>query len=81
MPDRFLPDKAIDLIDETSARVRMYKAPKGHATQKAFSELKSVQRDKEAALEERRYDEAADLRIREEELQGQLEQLRMGEAR
>ena len=63
VPDRFLPDKAIDLIDETSARVRMYKAPQATGLQKAFSELKAVQRDKEVALEERRYDEAADLRI------------------
>ena len=78
VPDRFLPDKAIDLIDETSARVRMYKAPRATGLQKAFSELKAIQRDKEVALEERRYDEASDLRIREEELQGQLEQLRMG---
>ena len=27
VPDRFLPDKAIDLIDETASRVRMYKSP------------------------------------------------------
>ena len=78
VPDRFLPDKAIDLIDETSARVRMYKAPKAASLQKTVSELKAVQRDKEVALEERQYDEAADLRTREEELQGKLEQLRMG---
>jgi ATP-dependent Clp protease ATP-binding subunit ClpC len=78
VPDRFLPDKAIDLIDETSARVRMYKAPKAVGLQKTVSELKAVQRDKEVALEERQYDEAADLRMREEELQAKLEQLRMG---
>jgi len=78
VPDRFLPDKAIDLIDETSARVRMYKAPKATGLQKTLSELKAVQRDKEIALEERQYDEAADLRMREEELQSQLEQLRLG---
>ncbi len=78
VPDRFLPDKAIDLIDETSARVRMYKAPRATNLQKTMSDLKSVQRDKEVALEERHYDEAADLRIREEELQSKLEQLRLG---
>ena len=78
VPDRYLPDKAIDLIDETSARVRMYKAPQARGLQKAFSELKAVQRDKEAALEEHRYDEAANLRTREEALQEQLEQLRLG---
>jgi ATP-dependent Clp protease ATP-binding subunit ClpC len=78
VPDRFLPDKAIDLIDETSARVRMYKAPQAKGLQKMFGELKTVQRDKEEALETRNYDVAADLRMREEELQEKLEQLRMG---
>ena len=78
VPDRYLPDKAIDLIDETSARVRMYKAPQARGLQKAFTELRSVQRDKEAALEEKRYDDAANLKTREESLQEQLDQLRLG---
>ena len=36
VPDRFLPDKAIDLIDETAARVRMYKSPQSVNLQRAF---------------------------------------------
>jgi len=78
VPDRFLPDKAIDLIDETSARVRMYKAPKAAGLQKTMSEIKAIQRDKEIAIEEHQYDEATSLRMREEELQSKLEQLRLG---
>jgi ATP-dependent Clp protease ATP-binding subunit ClpC len=74
--DRFLPDKAIDLIDESSARVRMYKAPQTKRLQQAIGELKSAQRDHELALEERRYDDADDLRVREEELQNEINVLR-----
>ena len=74
--DRFLPDKAIDLIDESSARVRMYKAPQTKRLQQANSEIKSVQKERELALEERRYDDAEDLRAREEDLQGEIDRLR-----
>src|SRR5512135_1663081 len=72
VPDRFLPDKAIDLIDETSARVRMYKAPQAKGLQKTFSELKTIQRDKEQAIEQREFDLATTLRVKEEELQEQI---------
>ena len=74
--DRFLPDKAIDLIDESSARVRMYKAPQTKRLQQAIGELKSAQRDRSAALEERRYDDADDLRVQEEDLQREIDGLR-----
>jgi ATP-dependent Clp protease ATP-binding subunit ClpC len=76
IPDHFMPDKAIDLIDEASSRVRMYKAPQTKDLQRAFAELKSTQKEKERALEERRYDDAADLRSREEDLLEQIERLR-----
>ena len=74
--DRFLPDKAIDLIDESSARVRMYKAPQTKRLQQANSEIKSVQKERELALEERRYDDAEDLGAREENLQSEIDLLR-----
>jgi ATP-dependent Clp protease ATP-binding subunit ClpC len=76
IPDHFMPDKAIDLIDEASSRVKMYKAPQTKDLQAAHSELKTVQKEKERALEERRYDDAADLRSREEDLLEKIEQLR-----
>jgi ATP-dependent Clp protease ATP-binding subunit ClpC len=78
VPDRFLPDKAIDLIDETSARVRMYKTPRAGNLKDSFQSLRTVQQDREAALEEARYEDAADLRERERELQETIEQLRLG---
>jgi ATP-dependent Clp protease ATP-binding subunit ClpC len=74
--DRFLPDKAIDLIDESSARVRMYKAPQTKRLQQAMGEIRAAQRERELALEERRYDDADDLREREEELQNEIDILR-----
>jgi ATP-dependent Clp protease ATP-binding subunit ClpC len=78
VPDRFLPDKAIDLIDETSARVRMYKTPLAGNLKETFESLRTVEQERELALEEARYEDAADLRERERELQEQIEQLRLG---
>jgi ATP-dependent Clp protease ATP-binding subunit ClpC len=74
--DRFLPDKAIDLIDESSARVRMYKAPQTKRLQQAMGDLRATQREREIALEERRYDDADDMRLHEEELQNEIDVLR-----
>ena len=58
VPDRFLPDKAIDLMDEAASRVRMYKAPNATTLRETFRELKSTQRQKEEAVEAKRFDEA-----------------------
>jgi ATP-dependent Clp protease ATP-binding subunit ClpC len=78
VPDRFLPDKAIDLIDETAARVRMYKSPLSGSLKESMQNLRGVQRDRKLALEESRYEDAADLRERERELKQTVEQLRLG---
>jgi ATP-dependent Clp protease ATP-binding subunit ClpC len=76
--DRYLPDKAIDVIDESASRVRMYKSPHARDLRRLFAELKVTQRSKETAIEERRYEEAATLRDREMELQERLEMMRAG---
>ncbi|MER3458202.1 MAG: NDP-hexose 4-ketoreductase, partial [Chloroflexota bacterium] len=78
VPERFLPDKAIDLIDESASRVRMYKSPQSSSMQQIYQELKVIREEKALAIEEARYDEAAELREREEELQAKLEQMRLG---
>ena len=78
VPDRFLPDKAIDLIDEASSRVRMYKAPYAASLREAFVTLKALQKEKEEALSMQRFDDAIDLRYREVELEQKLNQLRAG---
>jgi ATP-dependent Clp protease ATP-binding subunit ClpC len=74
--DRYLPDKAIDVIDESASRVRMYKSPHAKDLRRLFAELKVTQRSKETAIEERRYEEAATLRDREIELQERLDLMR-----
>ncbi|RME87110.1 MAG: AAA family ATPase, partial [Anaerolineae bacterium] len=76
VPDRFMPDKAIDLIDEAASRVRMYKTPLAASLRATFRDLKALQLEKEQALAEQRYDHAIDLRYREVELQNQLDQMR-----
>ena len=73
---RHLPDKAIDLIDETASRVRMYKAPHARSLREMFARLRIVRRAKETAIEERRYEDATVLRDQEIELQERLETLR-----
>jgi ATP-dependent Clp protease ATP-binding subunit ClpC len=78
VPDRFLPDKAIDLMDEAASRVRMYKVPQALSLRETFRALKSTQRQKEQAVEAKRYDDALDLRNREMDLERKLDQLRQG---
>ena len=67
IPDRFLPDKAIDLIDEASSRVRIkhYTMPSSLKETKQLADTK--RKDKDTALAAQEYDRAAELR--EEELQ------------
>ncbi|MGB2814517.1 MAG: ATP-dependent Clp protease ATP-binding subunit [Dehalococcoidales bacterium] len=67
IPDRFLPDKAIDLIDEASSRVRIkhYTMPAPLKETKQLADTK--RKDKDTALAAQEYDRAAELR--EEELQ------------
>ncbi|MCR4407996.1 MAG: ATP-dependent Clp protease ATP-binding subunit [Anaerolineae bacterium] len=75
--DRFLPDKAIDLVDEAAARVRMYKAPQSALLQQTLSELREVQQEKNEAIADQDFERAANLRYREVELERQVEQIRM----
>jgi len=74
--DRYLPDKAIDLIDEAAARVRMYKARTNNGLKEIFTRLREVRQLKAEAMEARQYDVAAEYRYQEVELERQLEQLR-----
>ena len=78
VPDRFMPDKAIDLIDEAGSRVRMYRAPFAANLRETFMSLKKLQKQKDEALETQRFDDAIDLRYREVELEARLNELREG---
>ncbi len=76
--DRYLPDKAIDLIDETASPVRMYKVPQVTGLKETYFGLKTVQHQKDKAIEDGQYEDATELRYLEVELQEKLNQLRLG---
>ncbi|HOG47901.1 MAG TPA: ATP-dependent Clp protease ATP-binding subunit [Anaerolineae bacterium] len=78
VPDRFLPDKAIDLIDEAASRVRVYKAFRTVGVRETFRQLRTIQQQKQEAFSAERYDEALALREEEDSLRSRLEQLRLG---
>ncbi len=76
--DRFLPDKAIDLIDEGASRVRMYRIPHSADIRSTYDQLRDLREERNEAVEQGQYDRAADLKEQEEEIQRQLDQLRAG---
>jgi ATP-dependent Clp protease ATP-binding subunit ClpC len=78
VPDRFLPDKAIDLIDESSSRVRMYKSPEAQNFKTAINALRSIRAEHQMAIEEDRLDDAQELINRQAEVEAKLEQMRAG---
>ncbi len=78
VPDRFLPDKAIDLIDEASSRVRMYKSPEAKIFRQTMNDLRTVRDEQVLATDEARFDDAQELREREQALDDKLTKLRAG---
>ena len=74
--DRFLPDKAIDLIDETASRVRMYKSNAAKTSKEVITKLRDVRKDYKKALEEQREDDAINLLEKQEDLESKIEALR-----
>ncbi|HZF67508.1 MAG TPA: AAA family ATPase, partial [Gemmatirosa sp.] len=70
--DRFLPDKAIDVIDEAGARARMASQAPPPEVAALKEELEKVNADKEAAVRDQNFEKAASLRDRERELQGDI---------
>ncbi|UCB43714.1 MAG: ATP-dependent Clp protease ATP-binding subunit [Dehalococcoidales bacterium] len=65
IPDRFLPDKAIDLIDEAASRVRIQRRSTPITLKEARRLLESVRKEKETALAAQQYDYAAEKRQQE----------------
>lgn len=74
--ERFLPDKAIDLIDESSSRVRLYRGTQVGDMREIFEELREIREERDQAVEEGLYDRANALREDEEELQHRLDAMR-----
>jgi ATP-dependent Clp protease ATP-binding subunit ClpC len=75
IPDRFMPDKAIDLIDEASSRVRIRRRTIPVTLKEARRAQESVQKDKEAALTSQQYEYAAELRQRELQMDEKIKQM------
>jgi ATP-dependent Clp protease ATP-binding subunit ClpC len=70
--DRFLPDKAIDVIDEAGARARLAAQAPPPEVAELKGQLETVNVDKEAAVRDQNFERAASLRDRERELQGDI---------
>ena len=70
--DRFLPDKAIDVIDEAGARARLATQSPPPAVAELKVQLDAVNVDKDAAVRDQNFERAASLRDRERELQGEI---------
>jgi ATP-dependent Clp protease ATP-binding subunit ClpC len=70
--DRFLPDKAIDLIDEAGSRVRLLNSKLPPAAKELDKQLREVQKEKEYSVRQQDYTKAGELREREVELRERI---------
>ena len=75
LPDKYLPDKAIDLLDEAAARLRLAGLPSPGALRELQKETEEVGRDMERAVLERDFEAAARLRDRERDLVARRDQM------
>jgi ATP-dependent Clp protease ATP-binding subunit ClpC len=73
--DRFLPDKAIDLIDEAGSRVRLLNSKLPPAAKEVDKELRAVQKEKEDAVRDQDFGRAGELRDKEVELREKIRTL------
>ncbi len=71
--DRFLPDKAIDLIDEAASRVRINRSTMPISVKDLTKALESLRKEKDEAISSRQYEQAAELQEREAGLAEKLE--------
>ncbi|MCZ8517229.1 ATP-dependent protease ATP-binding subunit ClpC [Paenibacillus filicis] len=71
--DRFLPDKAIDLIDEASSKVRLRSYTVPPDLKKLESRLEDIRKEKDAAVQSQEFEKAASLRDTEQKLREELD--------
>ncbi|HPT83724.1 MAG TPA: ATP-dependent Clp protease ATP-binding subunit [Limnochordia bacterium] len=71
--DRFLPDKAIDLMDEAGSRVRLRGLTPPAELKELEAKIEETRIEKEAAIKNEQFEQAASLRDREQKLQAELE--------
>ncbi|QQE78552.1 ATP-dependent Clp protease ATP-binding subunit [Alicyclobacillus sp. SO9] len=74
--DRFLPDKAIDLIDEAASRVRLRTRTAPPDLKELEQRLENVRNEKDAAVQSQEFEKAASLRDQEQKLRQELESLK-----
>ncbi|PSO52872.1 MAG: ATP-dependent Clp protease ATP-binding subunit ClpC [Cyanobacteria bacterium QH_8_48_120] len=70
--DRYLPDKAIDLIDESGSRVRLINSQLPPAAKELDQELRQLLKQKDDAVRSQDFDKAGELRDRETEIKGEI---------
>lgn len=70
--DRYLPDKAIDLIDEAGSRVRLINSQLPPAAKELDKELRQILKDKDDAVRSQDFDKAGELRDREMEIKAEI---------
>ncbi len=78
--DRFLPDKAIDLIDEAGSRVRLINSQLPPEAKEKDRELRQVLKDKDNAVRSQDFDKAGELRDREMELKAEIRAIAQNKA-
>ncbi len=76
--DRFLPDKAIDLIDESASRVRMYKSGASTSAKDIYTQLKQARANRTLAQEEGKAEDVQSWQTRETELNDELSRIKNG---
>jgi ATP-dependent Clp protease ATP-binding subunit ClpC len=73
--DRFLPDKAIDLIDEAASRMRIKSMTSPPANRELEEQIETTRREKESAIEAQEFEKAASLRDQERKLTNRKREL------
>jgi len=73
--DRFLPDKAIDLIDEAGSRVRLISSKLPPEAKQLDKELRQIQKQKEESVRDQNFDQAGQLREKEIELSAKIKEV------
>ncbi len=79
VPDRFLPDKAIDLIDEAASLLKVKKGTVSKSIRNLEKNIKEIRSQKEDAILEQKYAEAAELKQKEDILEIEIEKVRKKE--
>ncbi|MDA0266331.1 MAG: ATP-dependent Clp protease ATP-binding subunit [Cyanobacteria bacterium] len=76
--DRYLPDKAIDLIDEAGSRVRLINSQLPPAAKELDKELRQLLKEKDNAVRSQNFDKAGELRDREMEIKAEIRTIAQG---